>query len=90
MVMSDGRDERQILALAVSSLTSCRPVASLLTTGGDLRAPDGCVLDWPELATLWVPRTVSRSLISAFATRRPRSHGSQAARQDLPPFDSRT
>jgi hypothetical protein len=54
MVMSDGRDERQILALAVSSvasLTSCRPVASLLTTGSDLRAPDGRVLDWPEPTT---------------------------------------
>jgi sugar diacid utilization regulator len=54
MVMSDGRDERQIIALAVSSvasLTSCRPVASLLTGRGDLRAPDGRVLDWPELAT---------------------------------------
>jgi hypothetical protein len=54
MVMSDGRDERQILALAVSSvasLTSCRPLASLLTSGSDLRAPDGRVLDWPELTT---------------------------------------
>jgi putative transposase len=42
--------------------------------------------------TLWVPRTVSRPLISAFAASQPRSHGSQAAQQDLPPwpFDSRT
>jgi hypothetical protein len=41
---------------------------------------------------LWVPRTVSRPLISAFAASQPRSHGSQAAQQDLPPwpFDSRT
>ena len=55
MVMSDGRDERQIVALAVSSvrsLTSCRPIASILTsTGGDLRAPDGNALAWPELTT---------------------------------------
>ena len=29
--------------------------------------------------TLWVPRTVSRPLISAFAASRPRSHGSQVA-----------
>ena len=42
--------------------------------------------------TLWVPRTMSRPLISAFAASQPRSHGSQAAQQDLPPwpFDSRT
>ena len=42
--------------------------------------------------SLWVPRTVSRPLISAFAASQPRSHGSQAAQQDLPPwpFDSRT
>jgi hypothetical protein len=42
--------------------------------------------------TLWVPRTVSRSLISAFAAGRPRSHGSQAVEQDraLWPFDSGT
>jgi DNA-binding transcriptional LysR family regulator len=41
---------------------------------------------------LWVPRTMSRPLISAFAASQPRSHGSQAAQQDLPPwpFDSRT
>jgi len=54
MVMSDGRDEPQIVAIAVSSvasLTSCRPVASLLISTGDLRAPDGTVLDWPELTT---------------------------------------
>jgi sugar diacid utilization regulator len=54
MVMSDGRDERQIVALAVSSvasLTSCRPVASLLISTGDLRAPDGSVLDRPDLTT---------------------------------------
>jgi hypothetical protein len=43
----------------------------------------------------WVPRTVSRPLISAFAARRPRRprrHGSQAAQQDRSPwaFDSRT
>ena len=46
----------------------------------------------PAHAGLWVPRTVSRPLISAFAASRPRSHGSQAAQQDLPPwpFDSRT
>ena len=43
-------------------------------------------------AFLWVPRTVSRPLISAFAASRPRSHGSQAAQQDrtLWPFDSPT
>jgi sugar diacid utilization regulator len=54
MLMSDGGDERQILGLAVSSvasLTSCRPVASLLISRGVLRAPDGNVLDWPELTT---------------------------------------
>jgi DNA invertase Pin-like site-specific DNA recombinase len=41
---------------------------------------------------LWVPRTVSRPLISAFATSRPPRHGSQAAQQDGSPwpFDSRT
>ncbi|MFC5237398.1 PucR family transcriptional regulator [Pseudonocardia zijingensis] len=55
MVMSDGHDERQIVSLAVSSissLTSCRPVASLLiSTGSVLCAPDGSALDWPELST---------------------------------------
>jgi hypothetical protein len=42
--------------------------------------------------TLWVPRTESRPLISAFAASRPRSPGLQAAQQDLPPwpFDSCT
>jgi hypothetical protein len=42
--------------------------------------------------SIWVPRTVSRALSSAFVASRPRSHGSQAAQQDLPPwpFDSRT
>jgi len=53
MVMSDGCDEREILELAVtsvSSLTSCRPVASLLTSdSGRLRSPNGRVLAWPEL-----------------------------------------
>ena len=40
---------------------------------------------------VWVPRTVSRPLIGAFAASQPRSHGSQAAQQDLPPWpvDSR-
>jgi sugar diacid utilization regulator len=53
MVMSDGRAERQIIDLAVtsvSSLTSCHPVASRLA--GDatgLRAPDDSPLTWPEL-----------------------------------------
>ena len=43
-------------------------------------------------ADLWVPRTESRPLISAFAASRPRSPGLQAAQQDLPPwpFDSCT
>jgi putative transposase len=42
--------------------------------------------------TLWVPRTASLPLISAFAASWPRSYGSQAAQQDcsLWPFDSRT
>jgi hypothetical protein len=42
--------------------------------------------------TLWVPRTMSRPLIRAFAVRRPRSHGLQAVQQDRAPwpFDSRT
>jgi hypothetical protein len=41
---------------------------------------------------LWVPRTVSRPLISAFATSQPLSDGSQASQQDRSPwpFDSRT
>jgi hypothetical protein len=45
-----------------------------------------------QTGTLWVPRTVSRPLISTFAAGRPRSHGSQAAQQDRSPwpFDSRT
>jgi hypothetical protein len=46
----------------------------------------------PRPGALWVPRTVSRPLISAFAASRPRSRGLQGAQQDLPPwpFDSRT
>jgi acyl-CoA reductase-like NAD-dependent aldehyde dehydrogenase len=42
--------------------------------------------------TVWVPRTMSRPLISAFALRRPRSHGLQAVQQDRAPWpsDSRT
>ncbi|WP_218588981.1 PucR family transcriptional regulator [Pseudonocardia oceani] len=51
--MSDGRTERQIIDLAVTSvasLTSCHPVASLLAgDAGELRAPDGTPLDRPEL-----------------------------------------
>jgi tRNA (Thr-GGU) A37 N-methylase len=41
---------------------------------------------------VWVPRTMSRPLISAVATSRPRRHSSQAAQQDRSPwpFDSRT
>jgi hypothetical protein len=41
---------------------------------------------------LWVPRTVSRPLISAFAASRPRSNSSQAAQHDRSPwhFDSLT
>jgi sugar diacid utilization regulator len=53
IVMSDGRAEPQIIQLAVSavsSLTSCRPVASLLASdGGTLHSPDGSTLTWPEL-----------------------------------------
>src|SRR3979411_1019125 len=53
MVMSDGRGEPQIVELAassVASLTSCRPVASLLTRDSEgLRSPDGTPLDWPQL-----------------------------------------
>ena len=51
-------------------------------------------LTWLDRAFLsvWVPRTVSRPLISAFAASQPRSHGSQAAQQDRSPwpFDLRT
>ena len=41
---------------------------------------------------LWVPRTVSRPLISAFAASRPRSHSSHATRHARSPwlFDSHT
>ena len=50
--------------------------------------------NWPGSAPdkPWVPRTVSRPLIRAFAASRPRSHRSQAAQQDRSPwpFDSRT
>ncbi|GAA1256843.1 hypothetical protein GCM10009609_19920 [Pseudonocardia aurantiaca] len=53
MIMSDGRGERQIIELATSSvmsLTSCVPLASLLTMDPrGLRAPDGGPLSWPEL-----------------------------------------
>jgi DNA-binding PucR family transcriptional regulator len=53
MVMSDGRGEPQIVELAtssVASLTSCRPVASLLIRDPEgLRSPHGIPLDWPEL-----------------------------------------
>ncbi|SFK53474.1 PucR family transcriptional regulator [Geodermatophilus ruber] len=53
LVMSDGRGERQIVELAaasVASLTSCRPLASYLTTDGEgLRAADGSTLSWPGL-----------------------------------------
>jgi sugar diacid utilization regulator len=54
MVMSDGRDEREILDLAVASvasLTSCRPIAS--TLAGDpagLRSPQDAPLGHPELS----------------------------------------
>ena len=43
-----------------------------------------------QQGTLWVRRAVARPLIRAFAASQPRSHGSQAAQQDLPPwpFDS--
>jgi hypothetical protein len=46
----------------------------------------------PQVIRVWVPRTVSRPLISAFAASQPRSHGSEAAQQDRSPwpFDSRT
>jgi putative transposase len=45
-----------------------------------------------RIIRMWVPRTASRPLISAFAASRPRSPGLQAAQQDLPPwpFDSCT
>jgi putative transposase len=41
-------------------------------------------------ANLWVPRTVSRPLVSAFAAGRPRGHGPQPAQHDRPlwPSDS--
>ena len=41
---------------------------------------------------LWVPRTVSRPLISAFAASRPHHHGPEAAQHDRPlwPSDSPT
>ena len=59
------------------------PAGPWTTTGGRPQAAPGLV---------WVPRTVTRPLISAFAAGRPRSHGSQAAQHDLPlwPSDSRT
>jgi sugar diacid utilization regulator len=53
MVMCDEPRERQIVELAaasVPSLTSCRSVASLLTSDcGGLRSPDGSTLARPEL-----------------------------------------
>jgi sugar diacid utilization regulator len=53
MTMSEQPGERQIVELAaasVGSLTSCRPVACLLTSDcGELRAPDGSTLACPEL-----------------------------------------
>jgi hypothetical protein len=59
------------------------------TSSKDVELP---VLRHEVAILLWVPRTVSRPLISAFAAGRPRSHGSQAAQQDRSPwpFDSRT
>ena len=51
-------------------------------------------MSWTDRALLaaltrspvWVPRTVSQPLISAFAASQPRSHGSQAAQQDRAPW----
>ncbi|MEN3270357.1 helix-turn-helix domain-containing protein [Pseudonocardia sp.] len=52
MVMSDGRDEWQILELAVTSvgsLTSCRAVAGFLTGEGGELSSDSSTLAYPEL-----------------------------------------
>src|SRR5688500_15243995 len=47
---------------------------------------------WLFSSGLWVPRTVSRPLISAFAASRPRQHGLPAAEHDRSPwlFDPHT
>jgi hypothetical protein len=47
--------------------------------------PAHCSWCQPRRDRLWVPRTVSWPLISAFAASQPRSHGSQAAQQDRSP-----
>jgi sugar diacid utilization regulator len=53
MVMSDGRDERHILELAVTSvgsLTSCRPIAGFLTGESGGLSSDSSTVAYPGLA----------------------------------------
>jgi sugar diacid utilization regulator len=53
MLMSDRRDEQEIIRLAVSSVASlapCWPAASYLADEGVLRSPDGSTLVAPELS----------------------------------------
>ena len=68
--------------------------AAVLITGplGLCFLPAFLVLGIAPVVIVWVPRTVSRPLISAFAASRPRSHSSRAAQHDRSPWlsDSRT
>jgi len=65
------------------------------------KAEEGATMEWvdgnlgiqgDDEVPVWVPRTVSRSLISAFMAGRPRRHRLQAAQHDRPlwPSDSHT
>ena len=80
-----GGGQGGLVCLRRSPPTSRRgPPCAPMGPGARRTGHDSCV---HRARNLWVPGTVSRPLISAFAANRPRGHSSQAAQHDRSSWD---